>query len=181
MAGDAYVCALCVSVDFSGAGAAAPAGVAASHQRPCPDNHAVRIELRNLAPVGQHRRSREKRSCAGTVGRRPVRIARISKGLIDDARSEVSVGGRSLHGLGERLTNTHLKSLVTIRGAESSHWRNRDDGTPAESATTGKALVRAVARGRGGFPGEVRQCSRKRGEPRIRSFRGTSKGPSRHK
>jgi len=63
--------------------------------------------------------------------------------LIDDARSEVSVGGRSLHGLGERLpNNTHLKSLVTIRGAESSDWtsppisRNPDGDTPAESATT---------------------------------------------
>jgi hypothetical protein len=40
--------------------------------------------------------------------------------LSDDARSEVPVGGRSLRGLGERLVkNSHLKSLVTIRGAES--------------------------------------------------------------
>ena len=54
----AYFYALCVSVDFSAAGAAAPASVAASHQSPRPDNHAVQIELRNLAPVGQHRRSR---------------------------------------------------------------------------------------------------------------------------
>ena len=37
----AYFCALCVSVDVSGAGAAAPASVATSYQRPCPDNHAV--------------------------------------------------------------------------------------------------------------------------------------------
>jgi hypothetical protein len=54
----AYFCALGVSVNFSGAGAAAPASVAASHQSPCPDNHRVQIELRNLAPVGQHWRSR---------------------------------------------------------------------------------------------------------------------------
>jgi hypothetical protein len=86
-------CALRVSVDFSGAGTAAPASLAASHQSPCPVNHAVQIELRNLAPIGQHRRSRWKRSCAGTVGRRPVRIAHISNGLIDDARSEGAVGG----------------------------------------------------------------------------------------
>ncbi|MGH9372049.1 MAG: hypothetical protein ACRD15_11015 [Vicinamibacterales bacterium] len=65
--------------------------------------------------------------------------------MIDDARSEVSVGGWSLHGLGERLVNnTHLKSLVTIRGAESSNWtsppisRNQDGDTPAESVTTEK-------------------------------------------
>ena len=51
-------CALCVSVDFGGAGASATASVAASHQRPCPVNHAGQIELRNLAPVGQHRRPR---------------------------------------------------------------------------------------------------------------------------
>jgi hypothetical protein len=39
-----------------------------------------------------------------------------------------------------------------------------------------KALVRAVARGRGGFPGEVRQCSGKRSGQSIRPLRGTSKG-----
>ena len=49
----AYFCVLGVSVNFSGAGAAAPASVAVSHQSPCPDNHRVQIELRNLAPVGQ--------------------------------------------------------------------------------------------------------------------------------
>jgi hypothetical protein len=54
----------------------------------------------------------------------------ISKGLIDDARGEESVGGRSLHALGERLANnTHLKSLVTIRGAESSNWTSLADLT----------------------------------------------------
>src|SRR5216683_3098282 len=39
-----------------------------------------------------------------------------------------------------------------------------------------KALVRAVARGRGGFPGEVRKCSGKRSGQSIRPLRGTSKG-----
>src|SRR5713101_1939178 len=39
-----------------------------------------------------------------------------------------------------------------------------------------KALVRAVARGRGGFPGGVRQCSGKRSGQSIRPRRGTSKG-----
>src|SRR5712691_5990564 len=39
-----------------------------------------------------------------------------------------------------------------------------------------KALVRAVARGRGGFPGEVRQCSGKRSGQSIRPLRGTRKG-----
>ena len=46
-------CALRVSVDFSGAGTAAPASVAVSHQSPCPVNHAVQVELRNVAPVGR--------------------------------------------------------------------------------------------------------------------------------
>jgi hypothetical protein len=36
--------------------------------------------------------------------------------------------------------------------------------------------VRAVARGRGEFPGEVRQCSGKRSQRSIRPLRGTSKG-----
>ena len=36
--------------------------------------------------------------------------------------------------------------------------------------------MRAVARGRGGFPGGVRQCSGKRYERRIRPFRGARKG-----
>ena len=54
----AYFYAWCVSVDVIGAGAAAPASVAASHQSSRADNHAVQIELRNLAPVGQHRRPR---------------------------------------------------------------------------------------------------------------------------
>jgi hypothetical protein len=47
--------------------------------------------------------------------------------------------------------------------------------TLGESATTGKALVRAVAQGRGEFPGGVRQCSGKRYDVSIRPFRGTSK------
>ena len=88
-----HFCALCIPLDFSAAGTAATVRVAASQQSPCPVNHAARIELRNLAPVGQHRRSRQKRSCAGTVGRRPVRIAHISNGLIDNVGSEGSVGG----------------------------------------------------------------------------------------
>jgi hypothetical protein len=93
------------------------------------------------------------------------------------------VGGRSLDGLGERLTNnTHLKSLVTIRGAESSNWTSPADLTEpgwrhaGRECHDGKALVRAVTQGRGGFPGEVRQCSGKRDEARIRSFQGTRKG-----
>jgi hypothetical protein len=39
-----------------------------------------------------------------------------------------------------------------------------------------KTLVRAVARGRGRLPGEVRQCSGKHQEWSIRSLRGTRKG-----
>jgi hypothetical protein len=54
----AWSCALGVSVDVNGAGAAAPTSVAASHQSPCPIHHAAQIEFRNLAPVGQHRRPR---------------------------------------------------------------------------------------------------------------------------
>ena len=43
-----------------------------------------------------------------------------------------------------------------------------------------KTLVRAVARGRGPFPGGVRQCSGKRYEGSIRPYRSTSKDePSR--
>ena len=54
--------------------------------------------------------------------------------------------------------------------------RNRDGDTPAESATFGKSFGEGCCSGVGdGSPAEVRQCSRKRGEPRIRSFRGTSK------
>src|SRR5712691_3484234 len=41
---------------------------------------------------------------------------------------------------------------------------------------TKKTLMRAVARGRGGLPGEVRQCSGKQREWSIRPLRGTSKG-----
>jgi hypothetical protein len=91
---------------------------------------------------------------------RDRKFAHISKGLIDDARGEESVGGRSLHALGERLANnTHLKSLVTIRGAESSNWTSLADLTEpgwrhaGRECHDGKALVRAVTQGRGGFPG----------------------------
>ena len=48
---------LLVSVDFAGA-AAATISVAVSHQRSCPLDHVIQIELGNLAPIGQHRRSR---------------------------------------------------------------------------------------------------------------------------
>jgi hypothetical protein len=44
-----------VSVDFGGAGSVALASVAVSQQSPCPVDHAGHIDLRNLAPVGQHR------------------------------------------------------------------------------------------------------------------------------
>jgi len=44
----AYFGALYVSVDFSGAGAAATVRAAANHRSPCPVNHAARIELRNV-------------------------------------------------------------------------------------------------------------------------------------
>ena len=78
---------LLVSVDFGGA-AAATTCVAISHQRSCPVDHVLQIELGNLAPIGQHRRSRQKRSCARSVVRRPVRIAHISNGLTNDARGQ---------------------------------------------------------------------------------------------
>ena len=77
---------------------AAPTGIAISHQRPCPLHHTAQIEVRNVAPIRQHRRPREKGSCARTVGQRPIWIAHISNGLIDDACSEESVGGMRLHG-----------------------------------------------------------------------------------
>jgi hypothetical protein len=87
----AYFGALYVSVDFSGAGCDGPRRSQPSES--VPGQSRARIELRNLAPVGQHRLSRQKRSCAGTVCGRPVRIAHISNGLIDDVRGEGSVGG----------------------------------------------------------------------------------------
>jgi hypothetical protein len=65
--------------------------------------------------------------------------------------------------------------LDLLGPGSTTDLRNRHGDTPAEGATTGKALVRAVARGRGVFPGGVRQCSVKRCEPRIRPFRGTRK------
>jgi len=80
---------------------------------------------------------------------------------LDRSRAQRGIGGRQVAARAGRTAAKQyasLKSLVTIRGAESSNWtsppisRNRDSDTPAESATTGKALVRAVARGRGGCP-----------------------------
>jgi hypothetical protein len=46
---------LLVSVDFAGAAAAT---TSVSHQRSGPLDHIIQIELGNLAPIGQHRRSR---------------------------------------------------------------------------------------------------------------------------
>ena len=77
---------------------AAPISVPAGHQNSCPADHAAQIEFRDLTPVGQHRGTRQKHSCASSVGWRPGRIAHVPNGLIDDASSEGAVGGRSLHG-----------------------------------------------------------------------------------
>ena len=77
---------------------AAPTGIAISDQRPCALHHPAQIEIRNVAPIRQHRRPREKGSCARTVGQRPIWIAHVSNGLIDDACSEEPVGGTRLHG-----------------------------------------------------------------------------------
>ena len=63
------------------------------------------------------------------------------------------MGGRSLHALGERLPNNmHLKSLVTIRGAESCNWTSPADLTEpgwrhaGRECHDGKALVRLLLR-----------------------------------
>ena len=53
-----------------------------------------------------------------------------------------------------------------LAGAITYGWAHTDAG----STTTGKALVRAVAQGRGGFPGRVRQCSGKQRRASIRPF-----------
>ena len=74
------------------------------------------------------------------------------------------------HGGSPVLISARSRRVST---ADLTDW---DGHTAAESATTGKALVRAVAQGRGGFPGGVRQCSGKQRERSIRPFRCTSKG-----
>jgi hypothetical protein len=109
-------------------------------------------------------------------------MARISEGLFDHARSEVSVRGRLLNGLGERLiSNAHVKGPCDYQRSESSNRTSTADLTEPGWRHAGreyhdeKALVRAVTQGRGGFPGEVRQCSGKQRAARIRPFRRTSK------
>ena len=62
-----------------------------------------------------------------------------------------------------------------MRQDSTADLKNRHGDTPAESATTGKALVRAVAQGRGeGSPAGY--GSAQESDTSIRRFRGTSKG-----
>jgi hypothetical protein len=65
------------------------------------------------------------------------------------------------------LGDVHFRSPLYLKG----DWLR--PGRVCHDAK--KTLVRAVARGRGRLPGEVRQCSGKQSEWSIRPLRGTNK------
>lgn len=106
----------------------------------------MRIELCHFTPVVQHRRPRQERSCARAVGRRPVRIVNVSKGLMNHARGQMSVRDTFEHGCRRSFgTHTHCRHLVYAHRTQSVASRRTPPSAISESQA---AHSNSIRRGR---------------------------------